>query len=145
MNERRDRDGVDMAEVEKLVREARKLDVPVVVSSDRFSPAMRRALHEENSRQATADVTTHNVPPAVEERMDKLPPLGLLRAARAMGHGMEQGYEDDEGWAHWRTQDAAYHLNRALRHIALHLSGDTAEDHVGHAISRMLMWGDMVE
>lgn len=84
-----------------------------------------------------------NAPPEVAERMDKLPPKALLRAAHAMGLGMK--YENPDGWAHWRTQEPAYHLNRALRHIALHLSGDNGEDHVGHAVSRILMWGELVE
>jgi len=32
-----------------------------------------------------------------------------------------------------------------LRHIALAMSGDTGEEHVDHAISRLLMWGELVE
>ncbi len=80
-------------------------------------------------------------PPAVDERMDKLPPRGLLWAARAMGHGMK--YEDEEaGWADWLARTPAHHLNRAMRHIALYLAGDTSEDHPGHIIGRILMWGD---
>lgn len=74
--------------------------------------------------------------------MDKLPPRALLRAARAMGQGMK--YEDEDGWAHWREQPAEYHLNRALRHIRLYQSGDTSEDHVGHVISRILMWAEKI-
>ena len=93
-------------------------------------------------KQEGMGMTTHNAPPAVEERMDKLPPRALLRAARAMGLGMK--YESGD-WAHWRTQPAEYHLNRALRHARLWQSGDRSEDHISHVISRILMWGDMVE
>ena len=88
----------------------------------------------------------HNAPPAVSERFDVLPFGGLLRAARAMGHGMEQGYETEDGeYCHWKAQPASYHLNRALRHLALWKTGDTSEDHVDHIVSRILMWGALVE
>jgi len=89
-----------------------------------------------------AEMENHNSPPVVTERMDLLPFKGVLRAARAMGHGMEQGYETEDGdYCHWKAQPASYHLNRALRHIALWKSGDRSEDHVDHVISRILMWG----
>lgn len=93
-----------------------------------------------------AAVTERPTPPAVEERMDRLPFKALLRAARALGHGMAQGYETEKGdYVHWRGQWPDYHLNRALRHIALFQAGDTSEDHVDHAVSRILMWGELVD
>ena len=93
---------------------------------------------------STDEREKHNAPAAVGERMDRLPFGGLLRAARAMGHGMARGYETEEGdYVHWKSQPAAYHLNRALRHIALYQAGDTSEEHVGHAISRLLMWAEI--
>lgn len=80
-------------------------------------------------------------PPQVAERMDKIPPWALLHVGRVLGEGMK--YEDEEaGTDDWQNRPAAYHLNRMLRHAALHLAGDTAEDHVGHVMARALMWGD---
>ena len=96
----------------------------------------------EEARARADDSAPHNSPPVVTERMDLLPFKGVLRAARAMGHGMEQGYETEDGdYCHWKAQPASYHLNRALRHIALWKSGDRSEEHVDHVISRILMWG----
>lgn len=92
-----------------------------------------------------AKISEQKAPAPVPERMDLLPFRGLLLAARAMGHGVAQGYETEDGeYVHWRTQQAGYHLNRALRHIALYQAGDTSEEHVGHALNRLLMWGELV-
>ena len=78
-------------------------------------------------------------PPLTGTRMDKLPPRGLLRAAQAMCHGMKyERAQPDQ----WRSVCAEDHLNRARRHICLYQMGDTSEDHVGHAVARLLMWAD---
>lgn len=83
-------------------------------------------------------------PPPVPERMDKIPPRALLRVGRVLGEGMK--YEIEEADVDdWSGRPPAYHLNRALRHIALHQTGDNGQDHVGHAMARLLMWGDMLE
>ena len=81
------------------------------------------------------------VDPHTGTRMDKLPWKALLRAAATMEHGMkyERAVADN-----WRQVPAWRHLDHALRHIALWQSGDRTEDHVGHALNRMLMWGELV-
>jgi len=82
-------------------------------------------------------------PPVVQERMDKIPPLALLRVGLVMGEGMK--YEDEAtGYVHWKEQSAEYHLNRALRHAALYMSGDRTEDHAGHVATRALMWLELL-
>jgi len=82
-------------------------------------------------------------PPEITERMDKIPAGALLRVGRVMGEGMKYEHEPD-GWAHWRTQPAEYHLNRALRHMALCQLGDITEDHAGHVAARILMWLELL-
>ena len=79
--------------------------------------------------------------PVTDTRMDKLPWAAILRAARAMKHGMK--YEADKP-DNWRGVPAERHLDHALRHVALWQSGDRSEDHVGHALNRFLMWGELL-
>lgn len=77
--------------------------------------------------------------PVIDTRMDKLPPLALLAAGRALKAGMqyEQLRVDN-----WRYVPAEEHLNHALRHVALALSGDKSEEHEGHIVARMMMWAE---
>ncbi len=98
-------------------------------------------LYDGRARVTRATEDAAPEPPAVKERMDKIPPRALLWAGRAMAHGMKYE-EEDTGWADWLARTPAHHLNRAMRHIALYLAGDTSEDHPGHVIGRILMWGD---
>lgn len=79
--------------------------------------------------------------PVISTRMDKLPWLALIRAAEAMKHGMKYEALTPDNW---RGVPPEEHLNHALRHIALHQAGDDSEDHVGHALNRILMWGDLL-
>lgn len=82
------------------------------------------------------------VNPVVDTRMDKIPARALLRIGRVLKHGMkyEQGRPDN-----WRGVPPEEHLNHALRHLALWQIGDGGEDHVGHVLARMMMWGDLVQ
>ena len=74
-----------------------------------------QAFLQRRAREVLGDQGERRAPPEVAERFDVLPFGGLLRAARAMGHGMEQGYETEDGeYCHWRRQPASYHLNRAI-------------------------------
>jgi len=82
------------------------------------------------------------VDPIVDTRMDKLPPLALLAVGRTMKEGMK--YEEERP-DNWRGIPPASHLNHALRHVAMWQSGDRSEDHVAHAMTRMLMWGELVQ
>jgi len=81
------------------------------------------------------------VDPETDTRMDKLPWAAVLMAARAMKHGMK--YETDMA-DNWRKVPAERHLDHALRHVALYQTGDRSEDHVGHALNRFLMWGELI-
>ena len=39
----------------------------------------------------------------------------------------------------WRDHDAAYHADRALKHIEQWEAGDDSEPHLSHAATRLLM------
>ena len=81
-----------------------------------------------------------SIDPVTDTRMDKIPARALLAVGRALKHGMkyEVGRPDN-----WRGVPAEVHLNHAMRHIALHTTGDTSDDHIGHALTRVLMWGEL--
>lgn len=66
-------------------------------------------------------------------RFDLLPPLALLEAARVMTEGIKNHVQDD-----WKVEGPAFHVNRALTHLFLHLQGDTAEPHLSHAMCRLM-------
>ena len=83
-----------------------------------------------------------DVSPPWLDRVLERKPRALLKAAKAMKHGMK--YERGEG-ENWRGVPAEIHLDHALRHIALWKQGHRSEDHVGHIGNRMLMWGELTE
>lgn len=63
-----------------------------------------------------------------------LPWEGVRQVAEQMTEGLR---DHDEGG--WRKLPKRAHISRAIRHLALHLSGDTSEDHLRHAACRCLM------
>jgi len=78
--------------------------------------------------------------PVADTRMDKLPIHALLAAGRAMKDGMK--YEIDLP-DNWRLVPAEEHWNHATRHMLLYRAGDRNEPHIGHAVSRVLMWAEL--
>ena len=78
--------------------------------------------------------------PVIDTRMDKLPPKAILMAARVLKHGMKYEREIEDNW---RGVPADEHLNHALRHIFQAMAGDNHEDHVAHAVARILMWAEL--
>jgi hypothetical protein len=76
----------------------------------------------------------------VRERMDLVPWNGVLAVAETMTEGIKT---HDEGA--WRKLSQREHVSRALRHLALFLTGDCAEPHLHHAAARSLMALEMSE
>jgi len=75
-------------------------------------------------------------------RFDLLPQGALFAAAGVMHEGAEKGYAEG-GWRELSTQS---HLNHAMGHIVGHLNGDRQEDHLSHAIVRLMMaWETRLE
>jgi hypothetical protein len=88
----------------------------------------------------------YDAPPAkplahpVRERMDLVPWNGVLAVAETMTEGIKT---HDEGA--WRKLSQREHVSRALRHLALFLTGDYTEPHLHHAAARSLMALEMSE
>ncbi len=76
----------------------------------------------------------------VRERMDLVPWNAVLAVAQTMTEGIKT---HDEGA--WRKLSQREHVSRALRHLALFLTGDCAEPHLHHAAARSLMALEMSE
>lgn len=71
---------------------------------------------------------------ATPYRLDLIPPLALLDVAAVLKLGA-----DKYGVDNWRGIPVEDHLNHALVHIYAFLSGDTQDNHLGHAACRLLM------
>lgn len=63
-----------------------------------------------------------------------IPPDAIANVARVMYNGAQKYAKDN-----WRLIPCDDHINHALNHIYLHLAGNTNEDHLAHATTRMLM------
>jgi len=81
------------------------------------------------------------VNPITDTRMDQIPPKALLQIGRTFAHGMK--YEAGRP-GNWRGVPPEEHLNHARRHLVLWQAGDATEDHVGHVLARMMMWGELL-
>ena len=51
-----------------------------------------------------------------------------------MEEGAAQGYDGN-----WRRHNIAYHLEHIRAHIANAIAGDTTENHIEHALTRLAM------
>lgn len=66
-------------------------------------------------------------------RFDLLDPLAMFALARVAANGAREYGEDN-----WRSIECKDHLNHALQHIYGYLSGDTQDDHLAHALCRLM-------
>ena len=63
-----------------------------------------------------------------------VPADALAQVARVLHDGCEKYGKDN-----WRLINSNDHLNHCLNHIYLYLAGNTQEDHLSHAATRLLM------
>jgi hypothetical protein len=63
-----------------------------------------------------------------------VPPDALASVARVLHNGMSKYGKDN-----WRLIPCDDHLNHVLNHVYLYLAGNTQEDHLSNAATRMLM------
>ncbi|WAH35034.1 dATP/dGTP diphosphohydrolase domain-containing protein [Alicyclobacillus dauci] len=70
----------------------------------------------------------------IQRRYDLIDPKAIGELARILYEGAQK--YDDNNWRKIPTND---HINHALNHIYLHLAKDTAEDHLAHAFTRLMM------
>jgi len=81
-------------------------------------------------RYPTGAVRSH-----LSERYDLVPTIGLQRVAMTMSEGAAK-YGEHNWQKGFPVNDI---LNHALAHVFKYLSGDRAEDHLGHAAANLLM------
>ena len=67
-------------------------------------------------------------------RADLIPAKALLHVAGILDAGAKKYGEEN-----WRKIPTRDHVNHALVHLFAHLSGDTQDDHLGHACCRLQM------
>ena len=77
---------------------------------------------------------------AEQMRADLLPAEALLEVSRVMAEG-ELKYGAGEVW---RQQCWEFHYNRAMIHIFKFKAGYSDEDHLAHAVTRLLMAQELI-
>lgn len=70
---------------------------------------------------------------AMPYRFDLLDMGAMFNVARTLAEGAEKYGVDN-----WRKIPAPEHINHALTHLFAHLAGDTQDDHLGHALCRVM-------
>jgi hypothetical protein len=70
---------------------------------------------------------------ATPYRCDLVPPAAYLRVAAILAEGARK-YGDEN----WRNISFRDHINHALSHVAAYLAADRSDDHIGHAMCRMM-------
>ena len=75
-------------------------------------------------------------------RFDLIPPIALFKIAEVLGYAVEKyGQGEFKGrpisgkWSDIPVED---HLNHSIQHIYGYLLGDNTEDHLSHAICRLM-------
>lgn len=66
-------------------------------------------------------------------RFDLMDPKAMFELAYVLSYGAKK-YGDDN----WRGLPVNDHLNHALQHIYAYLGGDYSDNHLAHALCRML-------
>lgn len=61
------------------------------------------------------------------------PPEAMFSAAKTLAYGAER-----YGAENWRNIDIPDHLNHALQHIFGYLAGDVSDEHLSHALVRLM-------
>lgn len=78
-----------------------------------------------------------------EYRFDLFPMDALFAAAAVLAEG-EIKYPAIDGVPNWTKIPVNEHLNHALTHINAHIKGDRQEDHLPHAICRLMFAFDVL-
>lgn len=75
---------------------------------------------------------------ATPYRFDLLPSSALFDAAETLAHGA-----DKYGARNWENISIPDHLNHAAQHLFAFIAGDTTENHLAHAIVRLMFALDL--
>lgn len=71
-----------------------------------------------------------------------IPPSAIFEAAKVLKYGADKYGETFES-RNYNKIDTNSHLNHALQHIYAFLAGDTQDDHLGHALVRLMFAYDV--
>ena len=72
-------------------------------------------------------------------RLDLIPPVVLLAVGRVLAEEFEEyGPPAGGGVENWRKIPIPDHLNHAMVHVAAYNAGDRSDDHLTHAICRLI-------
>lgn len=71
-----------------------------------------------------------------------IPPTSIFKAAEVLKYGADK-YGETFTNRNYTKISSIDHLNHALQHIYAHLAGDTSDDHLGHALVRLMFAYDM--
>jgi hypothetical protein len=95
----------------------------------------RWALEDERSHEAPTVTNLAGGKQSQVLRDYTLVPINALaQVARVMYNGLRKYTKDN-----WKSISCNDHINHALNHVYLHLAGNTHEDHLAHATTRMMM------
>lgn len=67
-------------------------------------------------------------------RLDLIPPEAIFSLGRILQTGAEKYGEDN-----WKEIPSRNHINKALIHLYAYLAGDTQDEHLDHAFTRIAM------
>ena len=67
-------------------------------------------------------------------RLDLIPPEAIFTLGATFQAGAEK-YEENN----WKLIPSKNHINKALIHLYAYLGGDTQDDHLAHALTRLAM------
>jgi hypothetical protein len=71
-------------------------------------------------------------------RFDLIPPEAMFRVAEVFAYGATKYAPDN-----WRKIKSDDHLNHLFQHLYAYMAGDRQDDHLGHALCRMMMFVTM--
>lgn len=89
---------------------------------DGLSPDQEIVTNERGGKQSSTPYAFHLCPPEA-----------MFSAAKTLAYGAER-----YGAENWRNIDIADHLNHALQHIYGYLAGDVSDQHLSHALVRLM-------
>jgi len=70
---------------------------------------------------------------AIPYRFDLIDPIAMFELAKVVSEGAKKYAPDN-----WRGLTVEDNLNRVLAHVYAHLAGDETDDHLEHALTRMV-------
>jgi len=96
---------------------------------------MRQELIQKEKKEKPAGLRPDGLASPVSYRFDLIPAEVLMKVAEVMAEGIATGHKDDG----WKEVDINDLLNHAMGHVVKFMMGKVDEDHLSHAIVRLMM------